>query len=190
MQRLSDLFYECRLVALQTGGAASVYDAVECITTAVPDRSPQCTGAILDVCDPTTFLLTHSDGELHIQSYKARSTRGPRIVRLASQAGGNDEEVAKRHMQEGDMRTVRTLQRQAGSSMAAHGQRAGSGAPLLCRNGALTWCSKDGQLRHSVLCTHTALQVCSGAALKPAASAFHKQASRQAYSCLIWQPVV
>ena len=62
----------CRLLALQPGGAAFLYDAIECITTAVPNVSSQCTGAIWDACDPRTFLLTNFDGELRIYAYEGR----------------------------------------------------------------------------------------------------------------------
>ena len=41
------------------------------------------------------------------------------------------------------------------------------GRPLLCRNGALTWCGEDGQLRHGVLSTHTALQVPPARPVRP-----------------------
>jgi hypothetical protein len=149
---------------LLAGDAAFVYDAIDYITVAVPDVSPQCMGAVWDAFDPKMFLLTSADGEMRTYVYEARSTRGPRVVKVGTQAGSRDAAFTDAHRQELFARTLSMPRQPAADGAVARRHHVRWGVPLLCRNGALTWCDEDGQLRHSVLCSHTALQVSTVAA--------------------------
>ena len=138
-----------------------LYDVSTHTTLAVPKPPPRCSCVLWDTCDADVFLLAGAGGALLVYRYEAQSTRGPRVVRLAMPAHGHSTDTVEvpGQDQQADASCPPLVLQPPEAKKEAVEHQLGSGRPLLCRNGVLTFCGDDGQLRHGVLSTHTALQV-------------------------------
>ncbi len=145
----------------QSGGRVFLYDVVDHTTLAVPEPPARSSCAVWDTCNAEVFLLAAAGGALQVYRYEAQSTRGPRVVRLAMNACSRPtdpiETPGKDQLTEELCAALSCQPSVADADPMGH--QLGSGQPLLCRNGVLTFCGDDGQLRHGVLSTHSALQV-------------------------------
>jgi len=127
----------------------------------VPKPPARCSCAVWDTCNAEVFLLAAVGGALQVYRYEAQSTHGPRVVRLAMGAHSlSDDPIetpGEYRLAEDSCAALSCQPPAADTDPMGHQLR--SGQPLLCRNGVLTFCGDDGQPRHGVLSTHSALQV-------------------------------